>query len=137
MASTCNGHVITGIRITAAMRPFRTEDAKFKAVRLAAAAAAASFNPALRAAKTRVEANMQVLEPLSNGSIQTLAKAVCSKSKLVPESSGESAWWRVISFRCRDFLHFCRLLYFIFFVLFSGEEGGSRRRMVRLPGFLG
>ncbi|KAL2172719.1 hypothetical protein VTG60DRAFT_4165 [Thermothelomyces hinnuleus] len=110
----------------------------FKAMRLAAA----SFNSALRAAKTRVEpedvvcrglvdrtrvgaddgaggeldvtrslshypldslvaieirnfitrefeANMQVLELLSSGSIQTLAKAVCSKSKLVPESLGE------------------------------------------------
>ncbi|KAL2148132.1 hypothetical protein VTH82DRAFT_1800 [Thermothelomyces myriococcoides] len=157
MASTCNGHTITGMRITATMRPFWTDDAKFKAMRLAAeeeaAAAAAkdaslgarvSFNTALRAAKTRAEAedvvcrglvdriasvlmmepeelditrslahypldslvaieirnfitrefeaNMQVLELLSSGSIQTLAKAVCSKSKLVPESLGESAW---------------------------------------------
>jgi len=154
MASTCNGHIITGMRITATMRPFWTEDAKFKAMRLAAEEAAAkdaslnaaqaSFNAALRAAKTRAEAedvvcrglvdkiasvlmmepeelditrslayypldslvaieirnfitrefeaNLQVLELLSSGSIQTLAKGVCSKSKLVPESLGESAW---------------------------------------------
>jgi hypothetical protein len=32
---------------------------------------------------------LQVLELLSSGSIQTLAKAVCAKSKLVPASLGE------------------------------------------------
>ena len=146
MAKTCNNHTITGMRITATMRPFWTGDAKFKAMRLAAEEAAAkdaslssadvvSFSAALKAAKTRVEAedavcrglvdrissvlmmdaedlditrslshypldslvaieirnfitrefeaNLQVLELLSSGSIQTLAKAVCAKSKLV------------------------------------------------------
>ncbi|KAK3302616.1 polyketide synthase [Chaetomium strumarium] len=145
MGSTCNHHTITGMDITAAMRPFWADDAKFKAMRLAAEAAAAkdasriavvSFNAALKAAKTRAEAedvvcrglvdrissvlmfdsedmdvtrslshypldslvaieirnfiardfeaNLQVLELLSSGSIQTLAKIVCAKSKLVP-----------------------------------------------------
>lgn len=145
LGATCNNHTITGMRITAGMRPFWTDDAKFKAMRLAAeeeAAAAAkdagsavvSFNAALRAAKTRAEAeevvcrglvdkiaavlmlekedmdvtrslshypldslvaieirnfitrefeaNLQVLELLSSGSIQTLAKGVCGKSKI-------------------------------------------------------
>ena len=147
MASTCNHHTITGMRITAAMRPFWTEDAKFKAMRIAAeeeaakdasANAVVSFNAALKAATTRAEAedavcrglvdkiaavvmmeaeelditrslshypldslvaieirnfitrefeaNLQVLELLSSGSIQTLAKAVCAKSKIVPAS---------------------------------------------------
>ncbi|KAK4187038.1 polyketide synthase [Podospora australis] len=144
MASTCNNHTITGMRITAHMRPFWTEDAKFKAMRIAAEEVAAkdasanvvvSFNAALKASKSRVEAedvvcrglvdkiasvlmmetedlditrslshypldslvaieirnyitrefeaNMQVLELLSSGSIQTLAKGVCNKSKIV------------------------------------------------------
>ncbi|AEO64476.1 polyketide synthase [Thermothielavioides terrestris NRRL 8126] len=144
MASTCNSHAITGMRITATMRPFWTEDAKFKAMRIAAEEAAAkdaslnavvSFNAALKQATTRAEAedvicrglvdkissvlmmeaeelditrslshypldslvaieirnfitrefeaNLQVLELLSSGSIQTLAKGVCAKSKLV------------------------------------------------------
>ncbi|KAK3381968.1 polyketide synthase [Podospora didyma] len=144
MASTCNSHTITGMRITATLRPFWTEDAKFKAMRIAAEEAAAkdaslnaviSFNAALKSAKSRAEAeevvckglvdkissvlmldaedmdvtrslshypldslvaieirnfitrefeaNLQVLELLSSGSIQTLAKGVCSKSKIV------------------------------------------------------
>lgn len=147
MAATCNNHTITGMRITATMRPFWTGDAKFKAMRLAAEEEAAakdasrnnagvvSFNAALKAAGTRAEAedvvcrglvdrissvlmldpedmdvtrslahypldslvaieirnfitrefeaNLQVLELLSSGSIQTLAKGVCAKSKLV------------------------------------------------------
>lgn len=144
MATTCNNHTITGMRITATMRPFWTEDAKFQAMRLAAEEAAAmdasantvvSFNAALKASKSlaeaeevvckglvdkistvlmldaedmdvtrslshypldslvaieirnfitrEFEANLQVLELLSSGSIQTLAKGVCSKSKLV------------------------------------------------------
>ena len=148
MASTCNNHTITGMRITASMRPFWTEDAKFKAMRIAAEEAAAkdaslnavvSFNAALKAAKSKeeaedavcrglvdkissvlmmepedmditrslshypldslvaieirnfitreFEANMQVLELLSSGSIQTLAKGVCAKSKLVSFAS--------------------------------------------------
>ncbi|KAK4235760.1 polyketide synthase [Achaetomium macrosporum] len=147
MGSTCNNHTITGMRITATMRPFWTEDAKFKAMRIAAEEAAAkdaalntvvSFSAALKGAKTRAEAedvvcrglvdkissvlmmdaeemdvtrslshypldslvaieirnfitrefeaNLQVLELLSSGSIQTLAKGVCAKSKLVPAS---------------------------------------------------
>ena len=147
LAATCNGHTVTGMRITATMRPFWTEDAKFTAMRLAAEEAAAkdasanavvSFNAALKAATTRAEAedavcrglvdristvlmmeaeeldvtrslshypldslvaieirnfitrefeaNLQVLELLSSGSIQTLAKAVCAKSKIVPAS---------------------------------------------------
>ncbi|KAK4211896.1 polyketide synthase [Rhypophila decipiens] len=144
LSSTCNNHTITGMRITAAMRPFWTEDAKFKAMRIAAEEAAAkdasqnsvvSFNAALKASKSlpeaedvvcrglvdkiasvlmmepedlditrslshypldslvaieirnfitrEFEANMQVLELLSSGSIQTLAKGVCAKSKIV------------------------------------------------------
>jgi acyl carrier protein len=140
----CNHQVITGMRITAAMRPFWTDDAKFKAMRLVAEAEAAaeagtktgqlSPGAALKAAQdiaeaeeiicsglvakisavlmlepedmdvtrslshypldslvaieirnfiTReFEANMQVLELLSSGSIQMLMKAICQKSKL-------------------------------------------------------
>ncbi|KAK4162823.1 polyketide synthase [Cladorrhinum sp. PSN259] len=145
LSSTCNNHTITGMRITATLRPFWTEDAKFKAMRIAAEeeaaknasanAGAISFNAALKASKSRAEAedavcrglvdkiasvlmmeqedmdvtrslshypldslvaieirnfitrefeaNMQVLELLSSGSIQTLAKGVCAKSKIV------------------------------------------------------
>ncbi|KAK3682255.1 polyketide synthase [Podospora appendiculata] len=148
LASTCNNHTITGMRITATMRPFWTEDAKFQAMRIAAEEAAAkdaslnavvSFNAAVKAAKTlaeaeeavcrglvdkissvlmldaedmdvtrslshypldslvaieirnfitrEFEANLQVLELLSSGSIQTLAKGVCAKSKIVSFTS--------------------------------------------------
>ncbi|KAH8902159.1 polyketide synthase [Coniochaeta sp. PMI_546] len=148
MATTCNNHTITGMRITATLRPFWTEDAKFQAMRLAAEEAAAmdasantiiSFNAAVKASKSlaeaeeivckglvdkistvlmldaedmditrslshypldslvaieirnfitrEFEANLQVLELLSSGSIQTLAKGVCSKSKLVSFST--------------------------------------------------
>lgn len=142
--ANCNHQVITGMRITASMRPFWTEDAKFKAMRLVAEAEAAaeagttagqlSPGAALKVAQdvaeaedivcsglqnkiaavlmlepedmdvtrslshypldslvaieirnfiTReFEANMQVLELLSSGSIQMLTKAVCQKSKL-------------------------------------------------------
>lgn len=145
LATTCNNHTITGMRITPSMQPFWTTDAKFKHLRLAMEAAAAadasanagaiSFNAALKAAKSpaeaeevvcnglvgkissvlmldiedmdvtrslshypldslvaieirnfitrEFEANMQVLELLSSGSIQTLSRAVCGKSKLV------------------------------------------------------
>ncbi|KAL1843114.1 hypothetical protein VTJ49DRAFT_3061 [Mycothermus thermophilus] len=145
-SGACRGHTITGMRITATLRPFWTDDAKFKAMRLAAEEEAAalaastgtttvSFNAALRAATTRAEAedavcrglvdkitsvlmmekdeldvtrslahypldslvaieirnfitrefeaNLQVLELLSSGSVQTLAKLVCEKSKIV------------------------------------------------------
>ncbi|KJR88229.1 polyketide synthase [Sporothrix schenckii 1099-18] len=146
---TCDGHTITGMRITPSMQPFWTEDAKFKHLRLAmeelaaaeaaanggSGAAVVSFNALLKAAQSQAEAeeavcaglvdkiaavlmleaedmdvtrslshypldslvaieirnfitrefeaNMQVLELLSSGSIQTLSKAVCAKSKLV------------------------------------------------------
>jgi acyl carrier protein len=146
LASACNGHTITGMRITATLRPFWTDDAKFVAMRLAAEEEAAalnatagtatiSFGAALRAATTRAEAedavcrglvdkitsvlmmekdeldvtrslshypldslvaieirnfitrefeaNLQVLELLSSGSTQMLAKLVCDKSKIV------------------------------------------------------
>lgn len=146
LGETCGNHAITGMRITPTMRPFWTDDAKFKHLRLAMEEAAAadssangvatvSFNAALKAAKTQqeaedvacaglvskisavlmleaedmdvqrslshypldslvaieirnfitreFEANMQVLELLSSGSIQTLARAVCAKSKIV------------------------------------------------------
>jgi len=62
---TYNNHTITGMRITAAIRPFWTKDAKFKAIRIAAEEAAAkdaslnavvSFNAALKAAKSMPEA---------------------------------------------------------------------------------
>lgn len=152
LSTACNGHTITGMRITAAMRPFWTDDAKFRAMRLAAEEEAAalnsasasdavtiSFNAALKAAQSRAkaedavcrglvdriatvlmmdaedldvtrplsnypldslvaieirnfitrefEANLQVLELLSSGSIQMLAKGVCAKSKILPEAA--------------------------------------------------
>ncbi|KAI0159906.1 ketoacyl-synt-domain-containing protein [Hypoxylon sp. FL1284] len=148
LATACNNHTITGMRITPTMQPFWTADAKSKHLReaaeaLAAADAAAnggankaiSYNAAVKAAKTldeaeavvcdglvhklaavmmmeledldvtrslshypldslvaieirnfitrEFEATLQVLELLSSGSIQTLSKAVCVKSKLV------------------------------------------------------
>ncbi|KAF2797876.1 hypothetical protein K505DRAFT_405502 [Melanomma pulvis-pyrius CBS 109.77] len=144
MASTCNHHCITGMRITATMRPFWSEDPKFThLLRVAEEAAkelnsgepvAISWSAALKAATTRTEAeevvcnglvdniskvismekeelditralnhypldsltaieirnfitrmfeaNLQVLELLASGSIQTLAKAICTKSKI-------------------------------------------------------
>lgn len=157
LGDSCGNHTITGMRITPAMRPFWTDDAKFKHLRIAMeeeAAAAAdssangngvatiSFHAALKAAKTlpeaeavacaglvskisavlmleaedmdvqrslshypldslvaieirnfitrEFEANMQVLELLSSGSIQTLARAVCAKSKIVSCLQSES-----------------------------------------------
>ncbi|KAI1749734.1 ketoacyl-synt-domain-containing protein [Xylaria castorea] len=146
MATACNSHTITGMRITPTMQPFWTDDAKCKHLRETAEAAAAadtsagsakkiSFNAAIKAAKAldeaeqivcdglvsklaavmmmdiedlditrslshypldslvaieirnfitrEFEATLQVLELLSSGSIQTLAKAVCVKSKVV------------------------------------------------------
>jgi len=73
LSSTCNNHTITGMRITAGMRPFWTEDAKFKAMRIAAEEAAAkdaslnsvvSFNAALKAAKSLPEAEEVVCKGL-------------------------------------------------------------------------
>ncbi|KAI0914186.1 ketoacyl-synt-domain-containing protein [Ustulina deusta] len=146
MATACNSHTITGMRITPTMQPFWTDDAKCKYLRETAEAAAAadtsagvaktiSYNMAVKAAKTleeaeqvvcdglvnklaavmmmeiedldvtrslshypldslvaieirnfitrEFEATLQVLELLSSGSIQTLAKAVCVKSKVI------------------------------------------------------
>lgn len=140
---SCNGHVITGMRVSGhSAPPFWTPDAKFKHLRLAyesslssSISAPVSFNAQLRAAKTveeaedvvrrglcnklpsvlmleeedmdvtrslsayaldslvaievrnyitrEFEANLQVLELLSSGSIETLAKAICVKSKLI------------------------------------------------------
>lgn len=142
---SCNGHVITGMRLFASSTgstPFWTTDAKFKHLRLAleaetasAVSAPVSFNTQLRSATSladaedvvrrglchklpsvlmleaedmdvtrslsayaldslvaievrnyitrEFEANLQVLELLSSGSIETLAKAICIKSKLV------------------------------------------------------
>ncbi|KAK5627480.1 hypothetical protein RRF57_003195 [Xylaria bambusicola] len=146
LATACNNHTVTGMRITPTMQPFWTDDAKCKYLREAAETAAAadasagvtkaiSYNAAVKAAKTleeaeqvvcdglvsklaavmmidiedlditrslshypldslvaieirnfitrEFEATLQVLELLSSGSIQTLAKAVCVKSKVV------------------------------------------------------
>lgn len=146
LATACNNHTITGMRITPTKQPFWTDDAKCKYLREAAEAAAAadasagvvkaiSYGAALKAAKTldeaeqvvrdglvsklaavmmmdiedldvtrslshypldslvaieirnfitrEFEATLQVLELLSSGSIRTLAKAVCVKSKIV------------------------------------------------------
>lgn len=138
---SCNGHPITGMRITPTMQPFWTNDAKFLHLRLAAEAASAtsttatiSWSAAFKAAVSRgdaeqvvcnalvekiaqvvsmepeeldvtrsishypldsltaievrnfitrmFEANLQVLELLASGSIESLAKVVCTKSKV-------------------------------------------------------
>ncbi|KAJ8071429.1 hypothetical protein OCU04_001750 [Sclerotinia nivalis] len=143
LASTCNNHTITGMRITTPP-PFWTSDAKFKHLRLAHEALSSSladspsanisFNTGLKSATTleeaqevvtrgllhilpsvlmleaedmditrslsnyaldslvaievrnfiarEFEANLQVLELLSSGSIEMLARAICGKSKL-------------------------------------------------------
>lgn len=143
---SCNGHPITGMRITATMRPFWSNDAKFcHLLRVAEAACSStgttkiSWSAAIKAATTRpdaekvvadalvekiaevismepeeldstraishypldsltaievrnfitrmFEANLQVLELLASGSIESLAKAICTKSKLpLPEA---------------------------------------------------
>ncbi|KAN0113308.1 BcPKS8, polyketide synthase [Hyaloscypha variabilis] len=147
LATTCNNHTITGMRLTTPSKPFWTNDAKFKHLRLAMEATensasettTVSFNAALKAATSldeaeqvvqrgllsklpsvlmleaedmdvtrslssyaldslvaievrnfitrEFEANLQVLELLSSGSIETLSKAICVKSKLVSFSS--------------------------------------------------
>ncbi|CAO2647160.1 Nn.00g080820.m01.CDS01 [Neocucurbitaria sp. VM-36] len=139
--TSCNGHPITGMRITPTMRPFWSNDAKFVHLLRAAEAACTSssttarisWSAAFKAAPTRseaeqvvcsalvekiaevismepeeidtsralshypldsltaievrnfitrmFEANLQVLELLASGSIETLAKVVCTKSK--------------------------------------------------------
>ncbi|KAF2642182.1 hypothetical protein P280DRAFT_425001 [Massarina eburnea CBS 473.64] len=139
---SCNGHPITGMRITPTMRPFWSNDAKFVHLLRAAeaasslssgAAAKISWSAAFKAAPARAEAetvvcsalvekiaevismeqeeldttralshypldsltaievrnfitrmfeaNLQVLELLASGSIESLAKVVCGKSK--------------------------------------------------------
>jgi hypothetical protein len=139
---SCNGHPITGMRITATMRPFWSNDAKFTHLLRAAEEASASsstgavkisWSAAFKAASSRPEAetvvcnalvekiaevismeqeeldvtralshypldsltaievrnfitrmfesNLQVLELLASGSIESLAKLVCGKSK--------------------------------------------------------
>ncbi|KAE9375121.1 BcPKS8, polyketide synthase [Stipitochalara longipes BDJ] len=143
LATSCNNHTITGMRLTAPLKPFWTNDAKFKHLRLAmeatentsSEATTVSFNAALKGATSleeaeqvvqsgllsklpsvlmleaedmdvtrslssyaldslvaievrnfitrEFEANLQVLELLSSGSIETLSKAICVKSKLV------------------------------------------------------
>jgi hypothetical protein len=139
--TSCNGHPITGMRITPTMRPFWSNDAKFVHVLRAAEAASTSatttkisWSAAFKAAASRAEAeqvvcnalvekiaevismepeeldvsraishypldsltaievrnfitrmfeaNLQVLELLASGSIESLAKAVCVKSKV-------------------------------------------------------
>jgi hypothetical protein len=138
---SCNGHPITGVRITPTMQPFWTNDAKFVHLRRAAEAASstqtattitwsAAYKAALSQSEaeqvvcsalvdkiaqvismepeeldisrsishypldsltaievrnfiTRMfEANLQVLELLASGSIESLAKIVCTKSKV-------------------------------------------------------
>lgn len=140
--TSCNGHPITGMRITPTMRPFWSNDAKFVHLLRAAEAASTSatttkvsWSAAFKAAPSRsdaeqvvcdalvekiaevisiepeeldatralshypldsltaievrnfitrmFEANLQVLELLASGSIESLAKAVCVKSKVV------------------------------------------------------
>jgi hypothetical protein len=139
--SSCNGHPITGMRITPTMRPFWSTDAKFVHLLRAADAASCSsattakisWSAAFKAAASRAEAehvvcsalvekiaevismeleeldtsralshypldsltaievrnfitrmfeaNLQVLELLASGSIESLAKVVCVKTK--------------------------------------------------------
>jgi NAD(P)-dependent dehydrogenase (short-subunit alcohol dehydrogenase family) len=138
---SCNGHPITGMRITPTLRPFWTSDAKFIHLRRAAEAAsttpaamAITWSAAYKAATSQLEAeqvvcralvekiaqvismepeeldirrsishypldsltaievrnfitrmfeaNLQVLELLASGSIESLAKIVCTKSKI-------------------------------------------------------
>lgn len=141
--SSCNNHIITGVKLDPMKMQFWATDAKYRDMRLAAEAIAAqnnagsktvSWNAAVKAAASLLEAEqvvcdgltdkiaktlgleleevdptrnlsnyaldsltaidvrnfitrefestMQVLEVLASGTIQTLAKAVCAKSKL-------------------------------------------------------
>jgi hypothetical protein len=145
--SSCNGHPITGMRITPTMRPFWSNDAKFVHLLRAAEAASSSsstatkisWSAAFKAVSSRVEAekvvcdalvekiaevismepeeldtaralshypldsltaievrnfitrmfeaSLQVLELLASGSIESLAKIVCNKTKVtLPEA---------------------------------------------------
>jgi hypothetical protein len=143
---SCNGHPITGMRITPTMRPFWSNDAKFEHLLRAAEAASSasatttkiSWSAAFKAAPSRAEAeqvvcsalvekiaevismepeeldttralshypldsltaievrnfmtrmfeaSLQVLELLASGSIESLARVVCTKTKVaLPE----------------------------------------------------
>jgi hypothetical protein len=146
--SSCNGHPITGMRITSTMRPFWSNDAKFvhllrvaeEASNLSSSATAkVSWSAAFKAASSRAEAeqvvcsalvekiaevismepeeldtgralshypldsltaievrnfitrmfeaSLQVLELLASGSIESLAKVICTKTKAsLPEA---------------------------------------------------
>ncbi|TGJ81126.1 hypothetical protein E0Z10_g7639 [Xylaria hypoxylon] len=75
MATTCNNHTITGMRITPTIQPFWTDDAKCKYLREAAEAAAEanasvgvakaiSYNAAVKAAKTLDEAEQVICDGL-------------------------------------------------------------------------
>jgi hypothetical protein len=140
--ASCNGHPITGMRITPTMRPFWSNDAKFvhllrdaeAASASSSAATTVSWSAAFKAAASRADAetvvcnalvekiaevismepeeldvtraishypldsltaievrnfitrmfesNLQVLELLASGSIESLAKVVCTKTKI-------------------------------------------------------
>jgi hypothetical protein len=145
--ASCNGHPITGMRITPTMRPFWSNDAKFvhllrdaeAASASSSAATTVSWSAAFKAATSRADAetvvcnalvekiaevismepeelditraishypldsltaievrnfitrmfesNLQVLELLASGSIESLAKVVCTKTKVeLPKS---------------------------------------------------
>lgn len=146
--SSCNNHIITGVKLDPVKMQFWATDAKYRDMRLAAEAIAAqnnagsktvSWNAAVKAAASLPEAeqvvcdgltdkiaktlgleleevdptrnlsnyaldsltaidmrnfitrefesSMQVLEVLASGTIQTLARAVCAKSKLLKSFS--------------------------------------------------
>lgn len=145
--ASCNGHPITGVRITPTMRPFWSNDAKFvhmlkeaeAATIVSATTQTRSWSATFKAAPSRseaeqvvsealvekiaevismepealdtkralsnypldsltaievrnfitrmFEANLQVLELLASGSIENLAKIVCSKSKSLPAAA--------------------------------------------------
>ncbi|KAF2679022.1 ketoacyl-synt-domain-containing protein [Lentithecium fluviatile CBS 122367] len=69
--ASCNGHPITGMRITPTMRPFWSNDAKFvhllraaEAATVSTAAATVSWSAAFKAASTRAEAEQVVCSAL-------------------------------------------------------------------------
>ncbi|KAF9737290.1 hypothetical protein PMIN06_001585 [Paraphaeosphaeria minitans] len=84
MASTCNNHAITGMRITATMRPFWSTDAKFKhllSVSEAEAAAMSSNGPVAipwsAAFKTAASASrVEAEEIVCNGLLEKIAEVV-------------------------------------------------------------
>lgn len=82
MKTTCNHHCITGMRITASMRPFWAEDAKFKHLLATAEEAAKdltlgkniplSWSKALEATRTREEAQ----EVICNGLVDKISEVL-------------------------------------------------------------